>query len=206
MMRAEGVYLEAAASPEGGLHRVVASTETRDRNQRMIIQAGWELANYRANPQVLWSHDSDSLPIGAGVVVKVGSHEGTPALLASLRFHTADLNPFAQRVEAMAAAKHLPGISVGWVPIADAKTIYSESGEYLGSDFPSSDLLEISVTPIPANPAALRLAASLEMPADEQSLFFVDAPSRLGPRAIVDFQRARVRAQKRSNTGGLHHG
>ena len=49
---------------EGVLEVAVASDSIVDRHGEIVSQEGWELKNFKKNPQLLWGHNSNELPIG----------------------------------------------------------------------------------------------------------------------------------------------
>lgn len=128
---------------------VVASSGSVDSYGTVLDQASWDLTRYNANPVVLWAHERDEeLPIGFASNVRVEGGE----LLATLNFASPEANPLADRVWRLIQEKVLRAVSVGFycrnaLPAKiDGEDIYILSG---------LELLEISVTPIGANPDAL---------------------------------------------------
>lgn len=47
-----------------GYLRIVASTETPDRDDEVVVPSTIRLDTYKRNPVVLWAHDQEKLPIG----------------------------------------------------------------------------------------------------------------------------------------------
>lgn len=146
---------------EGRVVRFVASDETPDRVGDVIEVAGWNLTNYKANPVVLWGHDSnDRPPIGRAVNVRRGvGPSGRAALLASIEFAPAEAHEFADSVYQLTKAGYLNAVSVGFMP-RSTKDITDKERQELGMPnyglyYDSADLLEISVVSVPANPSAL---------------------------------------------------
>jgi len=141
---AETVAATKAAS-DTGTFEVIISTADRDRQGDIVMQDGWNLDNYKANPVVLWAHDYYQLPIGVcdSIEVKDGK------LVAKGRFAAHD---FAQSVRALYDAGMLRATSVGFIPT-----------EYDGSIIIKAELLEFSFVPVPANPMALSLAAEKKL-------------------------------------------
>lgn len=128
----------------------IVSDDQPDRDQDVIALSGWDLKQWRKNPVVLWSHDSYSPPIAAGV--KIWKEDGT--LRSRARFQEADLNPFADMIFRMLVGKFLRATSVGFIA---RQWEWSEDNENRprGIDFMKQELIEWSVVPIPANPRAL---------------------------------------------------
>src|SRR5580693_1263960 len=92
---------------------VIISTEDIDRSGEIVRQNGWELANYKNNPIVLWSHDYYSLPIGVCTETYLTEKNGVPALSARGVFYLADINPLAQQIRHMYDYGVKSGLGVG---------------------------------------------------------------------------------------------
>jgi len=131
----------------------VASTEAVDRYGDIIRVAGWKLDNYRKNPVVLWGHRSGDPPIGR--CVEIGIESNPPALVQKVEFATKDVYPFADTVYRLYKDGFLRAVSVGFLPLEEPKPRFSLEGEYLGEEFLSQELLELSAVAVPANPEAL---------------------------------------------------
>lgn len=123
----------------------VASTQTADRDGEVIIQAGWQLDNFRKNPVILAGHDYWSFPVGKATEILI---EGS-RLLFKMVFATTEKGQ-----EAMQLVKEgvLSAFSVGFIPKtwSDADTIAE------------AELLEISLVSVPANPEAVVLAKGMK--------------------------------------------
>src|ERR1051325_2146147 len=68
------------AKDETGSFDVISSTEDVERAGEIVRQDGWDLANYKNNPIVLWGHDYYSLPIGVCTDTYNTTYRGVPAL------------------------------------------------------------------------------------------------------------------------------
>jgi len=145
------VRKEASTNESGGFVSFVASTNTEDRYGDVIDQAGWNLASYEKNPVVLLNHNPMALPIGRGLVeVKDGS------LMIDVEFDLGD--PTGAEVARKADAGFLHSVSVGFraiesTPRSKLPTEHKHSGSD-GVFFSRSELLEVSIVTIPANPDA----------------------------------------------------
>ena len=122
-----------------------------DRYGDVIDPAGWVLTNYRANPVVLFGHDASTVGnvIGSAKNVRVSGGQ----LLGDIEFVPAGINAQADAVCAMVAAGILRSVSVGFQPLEWLAS--QDPARRGGVNFTSQELLEVSVCPIPANPAAL---------------------------------------------------
>ena len=127
-----------------------ASTNTADRYGDIVAQ-NWELEAYRANPVVLLNHDQFSLPIGRG---SVGINENE--LVIDVEFDMDD--PRASEVARKAKSGFMNAVSVGFRPLASVPRSELPPDHYAygqkGAFFERSELLEVSVVTIPANPDA----------------------------------------------------
>ena len=125
----------------------VASTDAID-SYGEIVEQVWDLARYRANPIVLYGHQSRELPIGMCTAVGVSGGK----LECTIQFATANQNPVAERVWQLVQAQILRAVSVGFAP----RTVRRETRD--GKEvtvLSDNELHEISVVTIPANPEAL---------------------------------------------------
>lgn len=137
------------AEKENGTFDVIISTEDVDRSGEIVRQNGWDLANYKNNPIVLWGHDYYGLPIGICTETYKTESHGVPALGAKGIFFGADINPLAQQVRRMYDYGIKSGFNVGC----------TTSVGFIPKDFDpdnrniitKSELLEFSFVPVPAN-------------------------------------------------------
>jgi phage head maturation protease len=153
--RAKSIDLKAVeklrkAKEENGTFDVIISTEDIDRAGEFVRQNGWDLANYKNNPIVLWGHDYYSLPIGVCTETYETTVRGVPALGARGVFLSADINPFAQQVRQLYefGMKAGQGVgcttSVGFIPKE-----FDPNSEH--PTITKAELLEFSFVPVPAN-------------------------------------------------------
>jgi len=140
----------------------IASTDAVDTYDEIVDQASWELDKFKANPVILFAHNSRALPIGKAV--DVGVKNGR--LECTIEFATEDANPEAEKVWKLIQGGFLRAVSVGFIPTdykwekRDGKEVFVLYG---------NSLREISVTPVPANHEALakmRARAMAERSAD----------------------------------------
>lgn len=128
----------------------VASTEAVDRYGDSIKLDGWRLDRFKANPVILFGHDSHALPIGKAVDIGVKGD----ALVVKIQFASAEANPAAENVFRLIEEGCLNAVSVGFMCLRWQLVDDQESGRW-GYDILEAELLEISVVPIPAHPDAL---------------------------------------------------
>jgi len=175
--------------------RFTISTAAVDREADSIAVAGWDLANYRKNPVVLWGHDSSQLPIGRGFDVAV---EGG-ALKASVEFipeDTPEGGAFAESVYRLARSGFIAATSVGFRPIKWTFTADKDRGAddwFPGIDFEEQELVELSIVTVPANPEAL-----LDTPLPGEGTAIAQPNSASGEELTAfNEEQARARARRR---------
>ena len=125
----------------------IASDETLDRYNEVIRLDGWELDNFRANPVIPDCHDYSSVAKILGKAVSIGVADGK--LVNRVEF--AVCNPLGQMAHDLAKGGFLKSQSVGFIPLE------WENGK--GKDQPDrtytkTELLEVSMVVVPANPGA----------------------------------------------------
>ncbi|HEY1956704.1 MAG TPA: HK97 family phage prohead protease [Polyangiaceae bacterium] len=125
----------------------VASTDAVDAYDEIVAQ-NWDLDRFKANPVILWAHNSRELPIGKATRCEmVGGR-----LECTIKFASEKANPQAEQVWQLVQDDMLRAVSVGFYP----RTVRSEKRDdkdvYVLDD---NELHEISVVPVPANPEAL---------------------------------------------------
>lgn len=159
--------------------RVVASDESVDRYGDIIRVRGWELKHFKENPVLLWAHDSGSPPIGNVPQVVKETERGAPQLVAVAQLFPEGTYDFADLVGRIMEADGLRAVSVGFLPTKEPKPIRSKEDDYItGFEFVGQELLELSVVPVPANPAALALAKGLQLDARDVYRVLVDPNQR----------------------------
>jgi HK97 family phage prohead protease len=126
---------------------VVMSTPTIDRHGERV-ELDWDLRAYAANPVVLWAHDSRELPLGRCENVRIDGN----ALVGTIRFCSAAANPKAEQCLQLFREGVLNAVSVGFIPHS-YRFEKDDDEEILVLS--QNELVELSVTPTPANPDAL---------------------------------------------------
>ena len=127
-----------------GEFTAIASSEIEDRQGEIVKQAGWNLKNFKDNPVLLYMHDHTK-PIGKATRIWVDK-SGTKPLLKFKGFisdATDELKGYKKLVE----DGILNSFSVGFRPL-----------EMEGNEIIKSELFEISLVSVPANPEARLLA------------------------------------------------
>lgn len=176
--------------------RFTISTGSVDREQDRIFIAGWDLANFRRNAVVLWSHDAERLPIGRAFDVRIED----AALKASVEFipeDTPEGGQFAESVFRLAKQGFIAATSVGFRPIKWEYTSDKSRGAddwFPGIDFEEQELVEFSIVTVPANPEALMDAPG----PGEGTAIASDTPPVTGEELTAfNEEEARSRARRR---------
>jgi HK97 family phage major capsid protein/HK97 family phage prohead protease len=143
----------------------VLSDETVDRMGDIVSADGWVLGNFKKNPIALFGHDS-RFPIGTWTNVRVEGGKLIARLALAARGTSARLDELISLVE----QGILRAVSVGFIPLK-SEPIDPER-KYGPQRYLKQELIETSLVSVPANPAALQLAKSLNISDETLSLAF----------------------------------
>lgn len=138
-------YTKADIQEKDGKIIGVASSSVEDRQGEVVAVDGWDLKNFKKAPRLLWAHDHSEPAIGK--VSKI-YYEGTgksKRLMFEAVFQ--DVTEKARAIRQLVQEGFINTFSVGFVP-----------KEMDGNTITKSELLEISVVNVPANPEAMMLA------------------------------------------------
>jgi hypothetical protein len=127
----------------------IASDATPDRYGDTIQVDGWDVSEFKNNPQFL-----------------DGKHFKAQSL-----FTPEGMDDFADKCYRFLKGGFLNAVSVGFMPIKQ-EPIYDDDGRYMGTNFIKQSLLELSLVPIPANPNAVQVARSMNFSRDDLDLLF----------------------------------
>src|SRR5262249_37087704 len=86
---------------------------------------------------------------------------------------------------------HMRAVSVGFSPTGKINSLVDDKGNWTGFEFTSQELLELSVVPVPANPAALAIAKSYGLDAATARSLFEDGKRAL-PQAALEQRRRTI--------------
>ena len=140
----------------------IASKEITDRDGDIVRIDGIDIKNYKKNPVILFAHDHWGLPIAKAIKVW---KEDNKFLMVKMKFVEADISPMGDTVYKLIQKDYLKSLSIGF-------RIDWEKAERLeksnGYDFKSTELFEISIVPVPANPAALVQSKSIKEAMDNK--------------------------------------
>jgi HK97 family phage major capsid protein/HK97 family phage prohead protease len=143
----------------------VLSDDTVDSYGDIIDPKGWDLKNFKRNPIALFGHSSGN-PIGTWKDVRVEGGKLIGKLVFAAKGTSARIDELISLVE----QGILRAVSVGFMPIK-SQPIDPEK-PYGPQKFIKQELREVSLVSVPANPAALAVAKSLNVSSETMSLAF----------------------------------
>jgi len=177
--------------------RFVASDETVDRYGDIIRASGWQLGNFAKNGPLLFGHQSREPAIGTATAWVDGTR-----LMADATLWPEGVSEFADVLWRIYEAGGNRAVSVGFLPTVEPKLLRAEPdadgyAAITGFEFIGQELLELSIVPVPANPAALAVARSL---ADERTVrrLFTRDPSAFAQVAAEQRRRSITLARLRA--------
>lgn len=147
----------------------VFSDETRDSYGTVLPVSGWLLDRFNKMGVALYNHSSyGSDP--DNVIGRAKAWVEGKKLLGEITFETAEINPKAEKVFQKLLAGTIRGCSVGFRPVE--RGTFGEGEEALGGKketyyYGKRELIEISVTPMPANPNA-KIRSTSELKEQEE--------------------------------------
>ena len=144
-MKTQAATFAVKATGDDRIAQATISTAGRDREGDEIVSSGVDVQPFLRNPVVLWAHDYKSLPVGRAITVD----KGRESLTATWQW--VDGDQFAERVKHCWQHGVLNAVSVGIRP-KQVERLPDGSGVRILT----SELLEFSVVPVPANADALR--------------------------------------------------
>jgi len=129
----------------------IGSDETLDRDGEVIKVDGWQLANYKKNPVVLWGHRHDIPAIGKAERV----YKDDGKLKFKVRFAQEGTHELADTVRALIDDEILRSVSVGYIPLKREYPSDDEKAKQPQVVTMKAELYELSVVNVPANQNAL---------------------------------------------------
>lgn len=144
MLIAKGFVEKSDKEEDGVLDVSVASANVVDRDGEIINQDGWDLRNFKKNPQLLWAHNIREVKPPLGKVSKIWFEGEGRAKVMKFKALFDMEDTFAADIFRKIKKGFLNAFSVGFMPL-----------EKDGITYTKAELLEISVVPVPSNPAAL---------------------------------------------------
>lgn len=133
----------------------IISTSDLDRYDSVILQDGWQLEDFQANPVVFWGHEDWKLPIG----MSLGVFPSMGQTRAKTRFAVNESPQRVGEIWALHVGGYLRAWSVGWIPLEwEEFHLEIDGTEREGVRFIKNELLEYSLVGLPGNAGALTLA------------------------------------------------
>lgn len=180
------------------IHKVVAdngdgldfvlSDATIDRYGDVVEPKGWDLSWFVKNPIALFGHNA-SFPIGTWSDVRV---EGGK-LMAKLNLAARGTSARIDELIALVEQRVLRAVSVGFIPRKSAPM--DPDKPYNGTRFLEQELLETSLVSVPANPAALAVAKSMNVSTETMTLAFGEQAEE-GPAVVPNGEQAKTTPYK----------
>lgn len=170
------VDLEAAKSTdEDRTIEYIATKEIVDSMGRIFKVAGIDLSPLKQLKSIFWNHNIDDLPIGKATSIRKTGDE----IRIKVQFATSDEYSFADTVYKLVRGKYINGGSVG-ITAEMSDVEYPEkptkvNGKEVRMIVHKSQLKEFSITPRPANMAAVPLNASLDKAIEDKVIDEVEA-------------------------------
>lgn len=155
----------------------VASDETVDRYGDIVRASGWVLDSFKKNPVVLLFHKYNSLPVGQAPDIEV---RGTQ-LVAPVQFARNE-SPEADIAFRLVRGNFLRGMSVGF----DYLSREEDLEQCPGWIYTKQELWEISLTPVPANPNAVRRAVQGEVISEQEADLWLEQMEKALPLPRIE--------------------
>lgn len=139
------LYTKAEIQQKDGKITGIASSSVQDRQGEVVDVEGWDLKNFKRAPRLLWAHDHNEPAIGKVTRTYYEGEGKKKRLMFEAVFH--EITEKARAVKQLVQEGFINTFSVGFKPV-----------EMEGNTITKSELLEISVVNVPANPEAMVLA------------------------------------------------
>jgi len=141
-----------------------ASTAALDRHDTKILPEGIDTSRFETNPIFVWGHDAYGgweVPKMENVLGRVvGIVKSSEALDIDVEFADESVNPKGAQALRMVRAGLLNAVSIGFRILARREETDPSSNKTYWV-YEKTELLEVSLVPIPSNPEALALVRSM---------------------------------------------
>lgn len=141
-----------------------------DREGDIIVSAGVDTAQWETYGSLLWGHDPSKPEYVLGAPTEVV--KGDTWIDGVFRFASEEENPLGAMVHRMIKAGLVKGSSVGLIIHEWSEA--EDRGGWMPMNILRSELIEHSITPIPANPRAVRQ----EFPSDSEQKQVIEIVER----------------------------
>jgi HK97 family phage prohead protease len=132
-----------------------------------IVLQNWDLTEFEKNAVCLWAHNSSMPPVGRWHDLTVENK----SLVGRLELAPANVSERFNEIRACVLSGLLKSVSVGFRPTR-SRPRKSADGVVIGTVFEANTLIEVSLTPTPANSNALAIAKRLNISAGTMQLIF----------------------------------
>ena len=156
---------KTAPPPNDNPREFVLSDESVDRMGDVIEATGWQLGEIKTPPPALFNHNKD---IVLGTWHDLRIERGR--LIGRLQWMETDY-PIVRYARELVDQKVLRTVSVGFQP-DESEPLDPKNPTRSGRRFKRQQLLECSIVTVPANPNAIAIARSLNIPHDIESSLF----------------------------------
>jgi HK97 family phage prohead protease/HK97 family phage major capsid protein len=157
-------HVAAGKGPE-----FILSDATPDRFGDIVEVEGWQTENFKRNPVALFSHRAD-FPVGTWSNIR--THD--KALRGDLILAPKGISDRIDEIRGLVEAGILRAVSVGFKPLERRAVDPHRNDPFAPSVYTKSELVEVSLVAIPANPNALAVAKSLHLSPEVQRLVFAE--------------------------------
>ena len=144
----------------------VGSKEITDRDKEIVKVAGLDLKNYKKNPVVLWSHQYDQPPVAKATKVWKSKDE----VKFNVKFADMEEYSFADTIYKLYKGGYMNAVSIGFIPDYDSIEYPEKSKGGTQRIFNKSELIELSLVPVGANPAALLQSKGIQKALDDKAI------------------------------------
>ncbi len=157
-------HVLAYGSEEDRYVKFRASTPMINRHGYRVLPLGIDTENFDKNPVFLWGHDGYESYAGPpkieSVIGKVVSYSKTAeAFDIKVEFTDPATNPNGEKALRMVRGGFLNTVSIGFYGINAGWELEDEEEVFVYRD---TELLEVSLVPIPANPDAVALSNAID--------------------------------------------
>lgn len=132
---------------------ILASDDSVDRDNDIINPDGWDFSGWLKSGSLLYGHNPSNLPVGSAEGAKIVDGK----LYLYSRLAKKGTSDWHDTIRSLLDQKILKGVSVGFKPKE------YEPNDVGGRTFLKQELLEISLTPVPANSNAMVQMKSMDI-------------------------------------------
>lgn len=140
---------------------IIASTPALDRDRDRVMPMGGDFTNFNKNPVLIFGHNYHEPWAVIGRVSEIAADPSGIRMKPELRQPANEADPM-HIIRALWEQNLLRASSIGFIPLE------AKDNEFGGRDFTRWELLELSLTPIPANQEAIRLAVKALTTKDQE--------------------------------------